>query len=516
MNEKIPNNLKTIGVFKDFSDGSIKTVFKASNGGIIEITLLFNKPNIDVVCVPTHHFCNLGCKMCHLTNKGLNKSMLPIQSDDMIEAIIKAVCYRECGNLENTDFYTKESIERRTKKRKLLVSFMGIGEPLLNLLLLEELFIKESYLKEILQYSDIGYALATMMPNGINELIELVMRLQIPLKVHFSMHSPYDKERFALIPSTRMAVEDALLQLKEYENNVFKSDYIMEQYKKCHQGGEPVEIHYTLIKNVNDSSEHLNAVIRLLKKYTIPIKFIRFNPINNLEISSKEDIWVEKIHDEIPNLRIKVYSPPGREIGSSCGEFTKHYYHEEIESAEQLSEFHLWEKQHKIYENHRRSYISWDEYYMGVAILASKRSKDPSTQVGACIVSKDNRILSVGYNGTPNAIKDECFNWGKEGDKYENKYAYVIHAEVNAILNYKGNTNELNDAILYVTLFPCNECAKFIVQSGIKKVVFLSDKYHDKKETIASKNILSKCGIEYIKYSSSKKELTISYCMDKI
>lgn len=110
-----------------------------------------------------------------------------------------------------------------------------------------------------------------------------------------------------------------------------------------------------------------------------------------------------------------------------------------------------------------------------------------STQVGACIVSNDNRILSVGYNGTPNAIRDECFNWKKEGEWFESKYAYVIHAEVNAILNFKGNTEALEGAIMYVTLFPCNECAKFIVQSGIQKIIYLSDKYYDKKETIASK-----------------------------
>lgn len=118
------------------------------------------------------------------------------------------------------------------------------------------------------------------------------------------------------------------------------------------------------------------------------------------------------------------------------------------------------------------------------------------------------------FNGTPNAIKDECFNWGKQGDRLENKHAYVIHAKVNAILNFKGNTNELKDAIMYVTLFPCNECAKFIVQSGIKKVIYLSDEDHDKKETIASKNILNKCGVGYMKYSGSRDEVTISYRVD--
>ena len=116
----------------------------------------------------------------------------------------------------------------------------------------------------------------------------------------------------------------------------------------------------------------------------------------------------------------------------------------------------------------------------------------------------------MGYNGTPNAIDDERFNWSKEGDRLENKYAYVIHAEVNSILNFKGNTNELSGATLYVTLFPCNECAKFIVQCGIKKVVYLSDKYHKKRETGVAKNIFDSCRVKYIKFTK-RNNIQISY-----
>jgi len=125
----------------------------------------------------------------------------------------------------------------------------------------------------------------------------------------------------------------------------------------------------------------------------------------------------------------------------------------------------------------RKDYLSWDEYFMAVAKLSAMRSKDPHTQVGACIVSNDNRILSIGYNGAPNGFNDEKFPWGREGNPLETKYLYVVHAERNAILNYRGSRKDLENSKIYVDLFPCNECAKEIIQAGIKEVVYLSDKY---------------------------------------
>lgn len=155
----------------------------------------------------------------------------------------------------------------------------------------------------------------------------------------------------------------------------------------------------------------------------------------------------------------------------------------------------------------REDYISWDQYFMGVASLASMRSKDPSTQVGACIVSKDNRILSTGYNGAPNGYPDEKFPWGRIGDPKETKYFYVCHAEMNAILNFRGNSREFENARIYVALFPCNECAKFIIQSGIKEVVYLSDKYANTDSVIVSKNLFDTCGV---KYRQAKTTRTVS------
>ena len=133
----------------------------------------------------------------------------------------------------------------------------------------------------------------------------------------------------------------------------------------------------------------------------------------------------------------------------------------------------------------RKDYISWDEYFMGVAIMSGMRSKDPHTQVGACIVSQDNKILSMGYNGFPKGCSDEEFPWNREGDPLNNKYFYTTHSELNAILNFRGGS--LEGSKLYVSLFPCNECAKAIIQSGITEIINDSDKYEQTPSTIASK-----------------------------
>ena len=155
----------------------------------------------------------------------------------------------------------------------------------------------------------------------------------------------------------------------------------------------------------------------------------------------------------------------------------------------------------------RENYIGWDSYFMGVAMLSAQRSKDPNTQVGACIVSKDNKILSVGYNGAPNGYDDEHMPWDREGDFVNTKYAYVCHAELNAILNNKGSV--LEDARIYVDLFPCNECAKAIIQSGIKEIVYKSDKYNVTDGNIVSKKMLDYCGVKYRKYEEKNIEVKL-------
>ena len=145
----------------------------------------------------------------------------------------------------------------------------------------------------------------------------------------------------------------------------------------------------------------------------------------------------------------------------------------------------------------RKDYLSWDEYFMAIAKLSSMRSKDPSTQVGACIVGHDNRILSIGYNGAPNGFDDKMFPWDREGDMLNTKYAYVCHGEMNAILNYRGSRKDLEGAKIYVDLFPCNECAKLIIQSGIKEVIYICDKYKDTDGVKASKKMMDECKVTY-------------------
>ncbi len=157
----------------------------------------------------------------------------------------------------------------------------------------------------------------------------------------------------------------------------------------------------------------------------------------------------------------------------------------------------------------RSDYISWDEYFMGVAALSAKRSKDPNTQVGACIVNGVNKIMTVGYNGFPLGCDDDVFPWERTGGELETKYPYVCHAELNAILNSKGA--DLGGCRIYVTLFPCNECAKAIIQSGIKEVVYISDKYADSISTIASKKMFDAAGVKLRKLVPERGEIVLSF-----
>ena len=155
----------------------------------------------------------------------------------------------------------------------------------------------------------------------------------------------------------------------------------------------------------------------------------------------------------------------------------------------------------------REGYISWDEYFMGIALLAANRSKDPNTQVGACIVSPENVIISTGYNGLPNGCSDDDYPWDS------GKYPFVVHAELNAILNAGGRV--LRGARLYVALFPCNECAKAIIQSGIAEILYLSDKYDGTEMNLASKRMLDAAGVRYRRLTTGIDSLTLQFRVDK-
>eukprot|EP00941_MAST-03F_sp_MAST-3F-sp1_P000182 g182.t1 len=160
----------------------------------------------------------------------------------------------------------------------------------------------------------------------------------------------------------------------------------------------------------------------------------------------------------------------------------------------------------------RENYLSWDDYFMSVAFLSAQRSKDPSTQVGACIANPDKRIVGIGYNGMPWGCSDDEMPWSRSAETksgLDTKYMYVVHAEANAILN--KNCESLKGCTIYVALFPCNECTKLIIQSGIKKVVYYSDKYHDRAPFVASRRMLKRAGVEYVQYTPQKEKILIDF-----
>ena len=158
----------------------------------------------------------------------------------------------------------------------------------------------------------------------------------------------------------------------------------------------------------------------------------------------------------------------------------------------------------------RQDYISWSDYFMGIAILSAHRSKDPSSQVGACIVNPQNKIVGIGYNGFPIGCNDDELPWAREAPSYlDTKYPYVCHAELNAIMN--KNAADLTGARIYVTLFPCNECAKLIIQSGIQRVIYLSDKYHDTDASRAARCLLEMAHIDCVPFKPSTKCVMIDF-----
>ena len=161
----------------------------------------------------------------------------------------------------------------------------------------------------------------------------------------------------------------------------------------------------------------------------------------------------------------------------------------------------------------RTDYISWDDYFMGIAILSSYRSKDPSSQVGACIVNPDNRIVGIGYNGFPTGCGDDQLPWQREADDpCDTKYPYVCHAELNAILNSNGA--DLRGCRIYVTLFPCSECVKLIIQSGIREVLYLSDKYHESDTCRAARRMLDMTCIKHQAFQARTSRILIDFAKE--
>lgn len=155
----------------------------------------------------------------------------------------------------------------------------------------------------------------------------------------------------------------------------------------------------------------------------------------------------------------------------------------------------------------RKDYLSWDEYFMAVALLSAQRSKDPNTQVGACVANNDHKIIGVGYNGFPWGCSDDVLPWAREGSYLDTKYPYVCHAELNAVLN--STAQDLKDCRIYVGLFPCNECTKVIIQSGLQEIIYLSDKYAETDSVKASKRMLDQSNTGYRQFQSHGREIKL-------
>jgi len=317
-------NFKLLSRFRD-EDGTEKFVFEVLKG-IIEITWIKNKKGTAVFCLPTHHYCNLGCKFCHLTEKGDRKKAMTLIS---IKDLGKA--------LENI-------LNSYINDKKILFSFMGVGEPFLNIDLIfdtYDYFVKNT--KKI-----IGMALASMMltPKSFDQIIEKVKTDNLPLKIHFSLHSPIDKIRKEIIPSAPTTIVECLDALKNYQNIAKSNPIIIKNLSQFHKQPDPVEIHYTLIEGINDSNKDLAKVIKIGNKYKIPLKILKFNPTKSLKRSKKTEFWFNELSKNY-GAPVYLYAPPGPNIGSSCGQFTKHYYLGS-NSSKELKEFNAWREKYEI------------------------------------------------------------------------------------------------------------------------------------------------------------------------
>lgn len=328
---------KHVGTFQSLEDLTSKSVYK-NEKGYLELSLIQNKTdlNLDVFCAPTHYYCNLGCKMCHLTNEKYAKSMLKINPNELMDSIIKT-----------NDLYKKRG---RTQNDDLLLSYMGVGEPLLNLDLIQNIFENENLLKKETGYKNLTYALSTMMPNkNLEKITQYANKNNFPLKVHFSLHSPFDKERNLLIPNSNLSVRDSFELLSQYRESIKDNSEIKANLGVSHYYQDPIEIHYTLIKGKNDSNKHLEETMKLIDEFQIPFKILSFNPHNKLKKSKREKEWINELELSLPNIPITLYNPPGRDVGSSCGEFTKHYYLSELETKREKRKFNKWKKKHQIF-----------------------------------------------------------------------------------------------------------------------------------------------------------------------
>jgi len=313
-----------LGKFRD-EDGTEKCVFQSA-GGIIELTSIKNKPGIDVICLPTHHYCNLGCKFCHLTEEGdSSKPMDTIAAQDLAAALAAMVS--------------------GSTNKKGLLSFMGVGEPFLC----PELIV-DTYKAVCDKYEVLSIALSTMMPivDPVEFFIAQASEHDLPLKLHFSLHSTHDTVRNDIIPASRVSIEECFWAMDAYRRAVLGNDEIQGNLRQFHSDDTAVEIHYSVIDGINDSDHELELLINYGRLYKIPLKILKFNPTKSLKNSPREEHWFRMLSEHY-GAPVAYYAPPGPNIGSSCGQFTKHFYLGSG-SAEELREFEAWKKKYQVFD----------------------------------------------------------------------------------------------------------------------------------------------------------------------
>ena len=335
--------MKFFGAFGD-PDGTIKCVYGFGENGkdIVELSYIRTKCKVglDIICVPTQHFCDLKCKFCHLTtSRQRTSSCRNIESENLKEAIAHMV-----GLL-----YDKLDCQPRDTN-KLLISFMGVGDPVLNINLLQDMFKLND--EKFLKYDYVSFAISTMVPNFtlLKTVTEYILSENISCKIHFSLHHPDDKSRLELIPSASGQISEILAHLSNYNNLVKDNHVIVEKMARFHRRLDPSEIHYTLIDGINAGKYELDKVISLLKDHNISIKFLKFSDKDDLSgcCDVKSKLWISSIKEQVGEDVVSFYDPPGRKVGSSCGQFTMHYYLLE-QTDEERRDFEAWKEAYQIY-----------------------------------------------------------------------------------------------------------------------------------------------------------------------
>lgn len=356
--------------------------------------------------------------------------------------------------------------EMNISKENLVISFSAEGEITNNTKVLDLIFDFGNQINDIFKESNTKLEIQTVNPE---KLLKMIDKNQIKSNINFKYLTYSD------------------VDFKEAENQI----KALEELNEKNNLNKNVTIIY------NDTNS-LNKLIQKFREYpdmnlTIEVKADKYEEIKNI-VNGKSFINIVILDELSVN-----YNHLHNNHLSYSENFYKDYENERLRNS-------------RIYNEQRKEYLTWDEYFMALSMLTSLRSKDPSTQVGACIIDDKKRILSVGYNGAPRGYDDSKFPWARTGEELHTKYLYVCHAESNAILNFAGARRELEGSTIYVDLFPCNECAKQIIQAGIKKVIYLSDKYKDLNNVIASKRLFDACGVEYVHLEIEEdKEIVLKF-----